>query len=197
MIKPFVSKPIVINFYGGPGTGKSTTAARIFYELKIRGISCELVTEYAKRKVWEGNTTSLGNQLYISAKQLYSMWTVSKHVQVIVTDSPIILGMIYGNDSLLDPILVREYHTYTNIDIFLVRTTKYDPQGRYQTEADAKKIDGRIRQLLLDLGSNYSIFDCNVESIPNMVHHITSQIPRVTRFTKIKKFFNNIISRFL
>ena len=38
----------VISFFGSPGTGKSTTSAGLFYEMKNRDISCELVNEYAK-----------------------------------------------------------------------------------------------------------------------------------------------------
>jgi adenylate kinase family enzyme len=30
----------VINFFGGPGSGKSTAAATIFSQLKINNISC-------------------------------------------------------------------------------------------------------------------------------------------------------------
>ena len=45
-------KTIVVNIFGGPSAGKSTTSAGIFYELKRQGIRCELVTEYAKSKVW-------------------------------------------------------------------------------------------------------------------------------------------------
>jgi len=35
---------LVVNLYGGPGTGKSTTAAATFAELKMAGINCELVS---------------------------------------------------------------------------------------------------------------------------------------------------------
>ena len=45
----------VINLFGASGCGKSTGAAYIFSQLKLHGISCELVPEYAKDKVWEGN----------------------------------------------------------------------------------------------------------------------------------------------
>lgn len=46
---------IVVNLFGAPGAGKSTGAARIFSNLKMAGINAELVTEFAKDKVWEEN----------------------------------------------------------------------------------------------------------------------------------------------
>ena len=42
---------LVVNLTGAPGAGKSTGAAYVFSQLKMRGINCELVTEYAKDKV--------------------------------------------------------------------------------------------------------------------------------------------------
>ena len=59
----------IINLIGAPGSGKSTTAAGIFYNLKMKGIKCELLTEYAKDRVWEENFMALNDQLYIFAKQ--------------------------------------------------------------------------------------------------------------------------------
>ena len=66
-------KPLVINLYGGPGTGKSTTAAHVFALLKQRDVNAELVREYAKDIVWEGRTHLLSGvfpyQLVIFSKQ--------------------------------------------------------------------------------------------------------------------------------
>lgn len=46
---------LVINLFGVPGAGKSTGAAYIFARLKMLGINTELVTEFAKDKVWDCN----------------------------------------------------------------------------------------------------------------------------------------------
>ena len=64
-------KTIVINLFGAPGAGKSTGAAYIFALLKIAGIEAELVTEFAKDKVWEGNTAVFETQAYSFGKQSY------------------------------------------------------------------------------------------------------------------------------
>lgn len=44
---------LLVTLSGAPGAGKSTGAAYIFAMLKMQGINAELVTEYAKDKVWE------------------------------------------------------------------------------------------------------------------------------------------------
>lgn len=51
-----MKKTIVINLIGDPGSGKSTIASGIFYNLKKNGIDCEMALEFAKDKVWDANS---------------------------------------------------------------------------------------------------------------------------------------------
>lgn len=60
-----MKKPLVVNLFGGPGVGKSTGAAKVFSELKLLGVNCELVGEFAKDKTWEHNSTALSCQEYV------------------------------------------------------------------------------------------------------------------------------------
>lgn len=59
---------ILVNLYGAPGSGKSTGAAYIFSKLKMAGIDAELVTEFAKDKVWEESKAPFDNQAYMFGK---------------------------------------------------------------------------------------------------------------------------------
>ena len=86
----------VINLFGGPGVGKSTAAAGLFYEMKKRQLSVELVTEYAKDMVWEKRWNILDDQLYILAKQHRRIARLAEHgIEYVITDSPISLGLVY------------------------------------------------------------------------------------------------------
>jgi hypothetical protein len=148
----------VINMYGGPGTGKSTTAAGVFAELKQRGVNCEYVQEYAKDKAWEFGTNHLGvpkvfqAQEYIFGKQHFRLRRCAADVDVIVTDCPLFLGLIYMPADFPIPSLrgaIREaYDMYDNVNIFLVRTKPYNPKGRFQDEDQAKGLDVEIKQML-------------------------------------------------
>ena len=52
---------ILVNLYGAPGSGKSTGAAYIFSKLKMAGVDAELVTEFAKDKLWEESKAPFDN----------------------------------------------------------------------------------------------------------------------------------------
>lgn len=145
---------LVVNLYGGPGTGKSTNAARLFTMLKDEGIEVELVTEYAKDLVWEDRMKTLDNQLYVFAKQHHRINRLLGKVDVIITDSPLLLSVLYGrlnNNNISETFekLVCEVHSEMNtLDVFLNRVKPYNPNGRLQTEEEAKKIDAITKNLL-------------------------------------------------
>lgn len=139
----------VINLYGGPGSGKSTSSAGLFFLMKTEGYKVELVTEYAKDMVYEKRLNVLEDQIYIFAKQLRRLTRLENTVDYVITDSPLLLGKIYNNKyQELDTLIERVYNEFDNIDIFIKRTKKYQEYGRTQNEEDAKKIDNQILDLL-------------------------------------------------
>ena len=143
---------ILVNLFGAPGAGKSTGAAYIFSKLKLAGVNAELVTEFAKDKVWEGSKAVFNNQAYIFGKQYFRISRCADQVDVIVTDSPLLLSVIYNND----PVLGEEFNTvvrkvmesYNCKNYYLARTKEYNPIGRFQTEAESDVIADEILDLL-------------------------------------------------
>ncbi|WP_149029075.1 hypothetical protein [Campylobacter fetus] len=88
----------VIKIFGGPGAGKSTLAAKIFAELKMNyDGSVEYVQEYAKSLVWQGKEHLLSNQPLVTNGQKNMLMPLVGKVDVIVTDSPLELGLFYAN----------------------------------------------------------------------------------------------------
>ena len=165
----------IINLFGGPGTGKSTIAALVFGELKKKGYEIELVTEYAKDKVWEESYKTLENQIYVFGKQLHRIWRVKNKVNFIITDSPILLSIIYDkekNDNL-KRLVLDVHNNFNNINILIKRDTIYNPNGRFQNEIEAKLIDKQIINLL----KNDSI-DFHEINITNAVEEIINIITK-------------------
>lgn len=160
MINQYGKKATVINLYGGPGCGKSTAAAYIFAKLKMVGVSCELVTEFAKDKTWENNSKALHCQPYVFGEQCYRMDRCADQVDVIITDSPLLLSALYNEDKDLEPeftkVVIKKFNTFTNYNFFLKRWKKYCNIGRLQTEEQAIEIDNKIKSMLT---SNKISFD--------------------------------------
>lgn len=141
---------LIVNLYGGPGTGKSTGAAYIFSMLKMAGVDCEYVQEYAKDRTWQHDMFPLKKcQLYVTGKQALRIVRLDGQVEVIITDSPILLGALYTDEQPYKDICIYEHCKYKNqINVFLKRLKKYNPNGRNQTENEAKEIDDKIYALL-------------------------------------------------
>jgi len=142
--------PLVVNIIGGPGAGKSTTAASVFAKLKWAGVNCEMALEFAKDKVWENSLDVLEDQVYILGKQHHRLFRLKDKVDVVITDSPLILSLIYGhhmgdNFSML---ALELFAKYDNITYLLQREKAYNPKGRVQTEEKAKDLDKEIMKVM-------------------------------------------------
>lgn len=160
-------KTIVINLFGGPGSGKSTGAAYIFSRLKMAGVNCELITEYAKDCTWEKRTMALDCQEYILGKQSYRMWRCADKVDVIITDSPLPTGLFYNHDPALDEsfskVVMNLFNKYDNHNYCLIRTKEYNPIGRNQTKEEADEIGDKIQFFLDDNEIKYTLGEGNIK----------------------------------
>lgn len=151
---------LVVNLLAGPGAGKSTMAAEIFAGFKWRGVNAELITEFAKELVWEDRLSALANQLYVFGEQYQRLYRLADKVDVIVTDSPLILSSIYKPPHLgkeFDSLVLNTFNSFSNVNYFLNRTKPYCEAGRLQTEKQASEKDCEILQYLETNRIPYSI----------------------------------------
>ena len=139
----------IINLYGGPGIGKSTLAAGIFYEMKSRGLSVELVTEYIKSAVWEQRTRVIEDQLYVLAKQTRKISIILGQVDYIVSDSPILLTLVYCKDQSICNLAKKLHSEHHTLDIVIPREFEYVDVGRLHSEKEAYDLDARIHKLIV------------------------------------------------
>ena len=144
---------LVVNLFAGEGAGKSTMAAGLFHNLKMKGITCEYATEYAKDCVWENRKDIFSDQLYIIAKQNRKLIRLKDKVECVITDSPLVLGLNYRtpNDYLpssFEPMVMDLFNSYNNLNFFVIRKKEYNPIGRNGTKEQAEEMDKKIVDFL-------------------------------------------------
>ena len=169
---------LLVNLYAGPGSGKSTGAAYIFAKLKMAGVDCEYVSEYAKDRVWQDDQFPLKFcQLYVTGKQCLKVARLLGKVDVIVTDSPIAMGAMYTDEKPYQDVCLYEAKKYKNtFNIFVKRAKKYNPNGRNQTEEEAKVIDGRLLDFLDSNGLHYEVADGTEDGYNGIVQKIIERL---------------------
>ena len=143
---------IVVNLFAGPGVGKSTTAARIFAELKMHGVNCEMALEFAKDKVWEESFKTMDDQIYIFGKQFHKIWRLKDKVDVIICDSPLPISIVYDkeNSEAFHTLIMEQFNKFDNYNVLLTRSGEYQKEGRVQTEEEAKEVDEIVKKVLKD-----------------------------------------------
>lgn len=156
----------VVNFFAGPGTGKSTTATGLFNELKNRGVNAEYIPEFAKDAAWEHRGEKFFKaQQYIYGEQSWRFDRVKNDVDIMVTDCPLILGNAYIPPNFPMPSLrdtmKEDFDRYDNLNIFLIRSKGFNPKGRNQTIDEAVSLDHDIKQHLLDNNIPFFVLDTN------------------------------------
>lgn len=158
---------LIVSLYAGPGVGKSTTMAGVFTELKLNGVNCEMAPEFAKEKVWEKSFEVLKNQIYLFAKQYHSIARLHGQVDVIITDSPLLLSLIYDNTDLPEfkDLVLAVNNKFRMLNYVLTRHKTYNPAGRMQNENEAIILDTKIKKMLEDNSISYLCVDAGKPAI--------------------------------
>ena len=176
----------IICLYGGPGSGKSTVCAGLYYNLKLLGKECEMNREYIKDWIFSDRKVKPGDQSYFFAKMARKERIYMDYgLDFIITDSPLILTHFYGlkydrfeqltNTSLA---MLAAHHKYCQelgykVDHFLLgRTKPYSDSGRYQTEEVAKSFDDEIKDMLKHFNIKYTEVPADINCVAAIMHHL-------------------------
>lgn len=145
---------ILINIYGGPGAGKSTTAAGVFYELKRIGYDCGLVTEMATELVYDEAFNVMNDQIYLFGEQWHRTFRMLGKVDFIVTDSPLLMNIVYNafKDEEFDKFIYSRIHKLKSLDFFINRSDAFSKVGRIHNLEQSKEVDKTIKELAKNNG---------------------------------------------
>jgi hypothetical protein len=140
-------KTKVINLFGGPSDGKSTTAAGLFHYFKVRGHNVEMAMEYPKELVWAGHFNDMSDQLGILAEQNRRIRRLYGKVEYVIAECPMLMGITYKTKDYpdsFDQYCYDIWNSYRNINILIKRNRPYSPIGRRQSEASALEQRNKI-----------------------------------------------------
>lgn len=170
---------LLINLFGGPGTGKSTMMARLFSELKFDNIDSEMAPEYAKDLVWEGSDNLLRTQqLHLLGEQHRRINRLYGKVQVAITDCPLVNFALFipPTNTILNALINEEANSFKHLNILLTRVKPYNPNGRYQTEDQAREMDIRLKTILQERGFFFHEFESSREGAIKLTNFVKSNL---------------------
>ncbi len=150
----------VINLFGGPGIGKSSLAAEIYYKMKAKHYNVELVREYVKNLAYENKHIGPFDQFYITGKQIKKESSLYNKVDFIITDSPLWLSGFYNEFYYQNKYITSHISNFVKLAVtlginynnfFLERSDDipYNELGRYQNKNDAVRVDQLMKDFLV------------------------------------------------
>lgn len=161
---------LLINIFGGPGTGKSTLASNIFSDLKRNHIEAVCPEEHAKIAIWSGQPWILDQQVILLGRTWETICALHDKVDVIVIDSPLLLCSIYAGDNeptSFHDLVVDLHRRAKRLNIFLDRhpESPYSTAGRRESANEARTIDIQIKDALNSFGEKFLPLTRNEGSI--------------------------------
>ncbi len=173
-------KTLLVNLFAGPGAGKSTQAHGLMYRLKMEGYNCETALEYAKDLTWEERFETLTNQPYVFGKQYHRIKRLEGKVQIIITDSPLLLGLYYGyKEPPSFRQTVKDYHkSFWSVNFFVRRLKQYEQAGRNQNEDEAREIDIAVNEIWFNYCQIRYVIDGNEQGLEQLLKHVKEEYER-------------------
>ena len=183
-------RTVIINLFGGPGSGKSTIASGLFYAFKSKGLTCDNPYEFPKQVAWEDNNSQITDQLYILANQHRGIVRSYGKVNYIILDSPLLLSLAYKNgytgdypakfyNDSFDLMVLELFNSYENVNIFLDRADrKFQQEGRFQTEDESGKYDEIIKKILDDNKIPYHTVKVGDHSLKRIIEIIRDEVKK-------------------
>ncbi|HBR01146.1 MAG TPA: hypothetical protein DD738_00870, partial [Ruminiclostridium sp.] len=113
-------------------------------------MNVEYVPEYAKELVWEGNLSELQDQRSLFEIQSSRIDRLLGKVDVVVTDSPVLLNAIYDpqHDQKLYAEVIKKHREHNTLNLFVQRGSEFQQAGRIHDLSQSQEIDRGIQSLL-------------------------------------------------
>lgn len=143
-------KTVIINLYGAPSAGKTTTVADLFTNLKKRGRHVVQIQEYASYLINSGRTRELKEeQDLIFTKQKHKQEIAQGKFEYAITESPLLLSSYYA-----PPTYTASFHAWVqdtisrfqNLNFYIRKKdwSDFEQAGRIHDLATAMAIETEL-----------------------------------------------------
>lgn len=187
-MKEHTVQTVVVNAFGGPGVGKTTSCWEIASELKKAGYCVEYVSEYAKELVWEGQMElldgSLAHQQQLFCEQQNRQERLMGKVDLIVTDAPLPQNLLYCREhppAFYQDMVLNAFQAHTNFNYLMERdlSQPFEERGRIHTLAESQQKDAQLKQFLQESGIYYGTY--SHQTVNTLVQNIQAMFERVNQ----------------
>jgi len=143
---------LIIDLYGAPGAGKSTTSACLFSILKDRGEKVSLISESATDLIESGQDYMLKDpeyQSYVISLQFKKIKDQQRlGTEYLITDSPILYQLSFvENTHVHEPLknlftpLMSQYETF---NVLILRNKVYSNYKRITSDKESRAIQQKL-----------------------------------------------------
>lgn len=154
-------KTLFVNLFAGPGAGKTTASAGLYFYLKMQNEKVRLLQEFPKDLIDREDKRTLSFQPYILAQHYYNQYIMDGKYDIVITDSPLILSSIFktpGCTEHFDDVVLEQFNQFDNINFYLNRIPEatYDDSERRESYQESLHKDKELKQLLSDKSIPYT-----------------------------------------
>lgn len=171
----------IINFFGRPLSGKSALCAGVFAEMKFAGFSVECAWDYSKELLYEGKLPKT-SQMMIFYQQRKRIDRLLGKVDFILTDSPLLMGLVYGEkETIVSGVILGSVDETVNTNVYVHRNSIDPLQENYNNQHITHIEDEEIPCMLKKYGYTYMILP------PYTKHDIPQIASSLISFTRTGK----------
>lgn len=168
---------LIVNLFGGPGSGKTSAASAVYAALKTQGKKVGFAREVAYDMIVAGRAHMLQDQIWMFAKQRRYMLDVIKDNDLVITDCPLLLSLIYGGQESqsFQNVVVEEHKKHNNLNIFLNRPkTGFSEYGRVHNYEQSVGFDMKMKEMLVYHNQPFTIVDVDLKTTGTILSILNS-----------------------
>ena len=132
-----------------------------------------LLQSTPKDLTWNEDFKTLGNQYKVTAEQYHRIKRLKDKVGYVITDSPILQGVVYADYHVHEHIQDL-FDEFSNVNYLLRRVKPYQKVGRNQTEDAAIALDSDLRETVY--WQDHTELDGDFEAVNKIAYDVLDEL---------------------